>query len=459
MGRPNKPGYNEEKELWRFTYNKVQRYICKGVPPTLKPLFDGVPRKVWDEMERVIREIDNQAAAARDPTLFGLSQEFLSWTSSEIQAGRLEASKYVTRRSHIQHLMDGFPNEKILARLVTGDMADEFFDWFRGYKLPRTGNVPSPYYVHEMGKTLRAMLRWGAKIVKDREPARLIPSDPLAGYSYPPQPGAVRGYVEGEVIRRFLRWAWGRARWADMDRRSDPASRMPSMKPEGDQSANLKRRFDRIYILMLRFERLTGCRPGEACGLRWDEITPAIPPAGEAWHPKMVEVTEERRKTRKQTDRKRKIHLSEPVARLLRALERLPGRNSDFVFPHMRGRGASSRGWKNPLAGEPWPSGSAASKKLTAWRRDAILDGVRGVKDAGPTRLVAYANRHALASEGSSLGFSDEQIAELLGNTPEVMRKVYAHSVDDMAADTNKRLAELRREIGRKRREADGKSG
>lgn len=51
------------------------------------------------------------------------------------------------------------------------------------------------------------MLRWAARLEKDREPPRLLATNPLADYKFLLQPGAVRGYVPGEVVRRFLRWS------------------------------------------------------------------------------------------------------------------------------------------------------------------------------------------------------------------------------------------------------------
>ena len=151
----------------------------------------------------------------------------------------------------------------------------------------------------------------------------------------------------------------------------------------------------------------------------------------------------------------------------LRAIESLEGRSDRFVFPHILGRGADARGFIDPVAGEPWSSGSIASIKLRKLREAAIEERAKkvaeipssqflaGLESVGPTKLVAYANRHAYASEGSSLGFSDEQIAEQLGNTPNVFRRVYAHTVDDAAARRAQQIAEGRRS-GVRRSESRG---
>lgn len=465
MPRPNRPGYFADRKVWRFMLHGKRVYICKGIPPGEKPQRDGIPRRVWDEMDRRIRAAEEASVAGpAELTLYWLVQGYLSWVEAEVAAGRTAPSRYVNQRLHLNILLEHSGLRDVLAGSIPVDAVEDFFARLRAVVSERTGQSFQPYYIHCIGKTLRGMLRWAARPVPGRNPVRLIRADPLAGYAYPKQPGAVRGYVEGATVRRFLRWAWAASRWAGVARPVDPATGKPALKPAGVSAGNLKRRFDRIHVLMLRFERLTGCRPGEACGLAWAEISPPPPPrvpgADPArWEPRTITVAPDRVKTRKQTDRARKIHITPPVARLLRAIERLPRRHPEFVFTHMRGTRSAGRGHLDPVAGEPWESGSAASKKVTAWRRQAIAAGVEGIEDAGPRKLVPYSNRHALASEGSSLGFTDEQIAEQLGNTPEVLRRVYAHSVDDVAADTARQLGERRREINRKRRERGPAAG
>ena len=203
--------------------------------------------------------------------------------------------------------------------------------------------------------------------------------------------------------------------------------------------------------------------------MEWSEISPLPLTRNDAhrWEPKIITIKPEKVKTRKQTSRARKIHVTTSVARILRAIESLEGRSDRFVFPHILGRGADARGFIDPVAGEPWSSGSIASIKLRKLREAAIEERAKkvaeipssqflaGLESVGPTKLVAYANRHAYASEGSSLGFSDEQIAEQLGNTPNVFRRVYAHTVDDAAARRAQQIAEGRRS-GVRRSESRG---
>ncbi|WP_435005118.1 tyrosine-type recombinase/integrase [Tundrisphaera lichenicola] len=449
MARPHKPSYFAARGSWRFTLNGRQRYICKGVLPDQKPARDGIPRVVWEEMDKLIRESEGRASAGSDPTVFWLVQTYLEWLENEASLGKITRSHYLRRCDLLRYLTDYLGGADIRPAGLSPEWADDFVGWLRSGRHKGGSGLLSAHYVHDVGAAVRAMLRWASRPVSGRVPARLIPSNPLEGYGWPRQPGAVRGYVEAATVRGFLRWAWGRARWESNDRGGPGGARVSgpggSLRPSASTVLSLKRRFDRIFVLLLRFQRLTGCRPGEASGLRWDEISPA-PKAGVRWEPQVITIRPDRVKTRHQTDRARKIYVTDPVARLLRALERLPGRHPEVVFPHMRGTGAAARGELDPLAGEPWPSGSAASAKLHALRKAAIEAGVSGVEATGPTKLVAYANRHGYASEGASLGFSDEQIAEQLGNSAEVLRKVYAHTIED-------RAAERAREITRRRRE------
>jgi integrase len=466
MGRPNKPGYFADRSCWRAMVHGKRKYFCKGIPPDQKPQREGIPRVVWDEMDKLVDLAEARSTAGNDPTVYWLIQQYLEWLEAEVLVGRLENKQHLNAVCHTNLLLALSGKGSKRAKVLTTDDLDEFFARLRVEPLERTGGVPSGHYLHNVGKTVRHLMNWAARPIAGRVPARLVYPNPVDGYKFPGQPGAVRGYVEAQVVRRFLRWAWGVARWEDNTRRYSRARGVPRARPEFDPAtrlkppdhllACLKRRFDRLYLLMLRFQRLTGCRPGEACLLEWAEIAPPPPAAGLAWEPMVITVRPEKVKTRKMTTRARKIHVTPPVARLLRVIHRLPGHHPVYVFTHMRGPGADARGQVDPLAGEPWPDGSSASAKLTKLRDRAVALGLEGLERLGPRKLVAYANRHGYASEGSSLGFSDEQIAEQLGNTPEVMRRVYAHSVDEAAAQRAGEIAEKRRRVVRRGGRGDG---
>jgi integrase len=461
MPRPNRPSWHKHSGRFRCRINGKAVYFPKSIAKDDKPQIGGVPRAAWDYLTEYLKREEGVATGHVEPTVYWLCQAYLKWSEEELAAGKVSPKQDLNRQAHLRLFVEhsGLADRKV--RSLTPEAMDEFFARFRVVRLGKTGAIPSAYYVHNVGKTVRSMLRWAARPVSGRVPSRLVHPDPLDGYRYPGQPGAVRGYVEGAVVRRFLRWAWGAARWEDNARRVSrkvppPASRPGGLKPPERTLGSLKRRFDRVFLLMLRFQRLTGCRPGEACGLEWSEVAPP-PPADRSarWEPRTITIRPEKVKTRKQTTRARKIHVTPAVARLLRAIERLPGRHDLYVFTHMRGSGAEARGYHSPEAGEPWPDGSAASAKVATLRKRAIAAGVEGVEAVGPRKLIAYANRHAYASEGSSLGFTDEQVAEQLGNTPEVLRRVYSHTIDQAAEARAHEIAERRRGGGKRK----GKGG
>lgn len=344
----------------------------------------------------------HRSTAGTDPTVYWLALAYLKWAEGERDAGRLTPEQWKGQRSRLALLLAWPEVKETKARLLTVDTLAEFFAAVRDGRLTgKGGRRYSTSYLAGVGRTVRTVFRWGARPVPGRVPTRYLPANPLDGMKFPRAPGAVRGYVEGATVRRFLRWAWARAR-----------------KGKGNA-----RRFDRVFLLMLWFQRLTGCRPGEACRLRWDH-----------WDRAAGTITLTEHKAKAKTGKDRTIYVTTPVLRLLAALDRLPGRHAEFVFTHRRGVGAIARGHLESLAGEPWPSGSAASGKVRRLRDAAIAAKVTGVEGVGPKRLVAYVNRHGYASEAVSKGLSIEHTAELLGNTAAVTASVYTHSIKVAAA-------------------------
>lgn len=270
----------------------------------------------------------------------------------------------------------------------------------------------SPNYVRSLVRALRAAYRWGARDVAGREPARVLAADPLAGYVAPKVPAPPDRYVDGPVVRRFVRWAWARAR--------------------AGGPKDLTRRFERLFLLMFRFGTLTGVRPKEACRLKWSHLDRAnhiaVFPGKATW----------------KTGKMRIVDLTPPVWRILRAVERLEGHHPEFVFTHMRGKDAGTRGEGSAEAGEPWPDGSASSKKLRKLLLDAIDAGVAGLDKVGPKRIVQYTNRHNLASRALMGGMTASETAEILGNTADVVAKYYGHIQREHTARRANELAARR---------------
>lgn len=411
MPRPNKPHWHAPRSRWRTRIDGKYHYFPRTIGRHDKPLVAQIPQAAWDHMNALLRMREGQGVSDAEQTVGWLAELYLQWCEGERDAGRLSPGQYdghVTRVGKFvafPHGDGGGTAGAVRARDIPPELLDDFFDAMRdaGY---------SDHYVANLGKSVRAMFNWSSRRVKDRTPPKILATNPVSGYQFPRSPGAVRGYVDGQVVRRFIRWAWGRSRRVE-----------PHL---------LSRRFNRLYLLMVWFQRLTGCRPGEACGLQWADVD---------WDAGRIVIPKERHKTGKKTNRDRIIHLTPPVVRLLRVIERLPGRHAAYVFTHKRGNHAVDRGQGDSLAGEPWPSGSAAADKITNWRRQAIAEGVRGVQDVGPKKFVAYVNRHAYVSDAVSSGLTHEQTANLVGNTAAVVATTYAHAIEQKDAERARALA------------------
>jgi integrase len=368
----------------------------------------GIPQKAWDYLNTLLKAHEGRASAGTDPNVFWLVELYLQWCEKARDDGELSAGQYDGHVTHLgkfrSHEIDGIPIGDVKARELQPEALDDFFEAMRAAKY-------SGHYVANLGKSVRAMFNWATRRVKGRTPPRILAVNPAAGYQFPRPPGAVRGYLDGQVARRFIRWKWAQVR---------------ALRPE-----LLSRRFDRLFLLMIWFQRLTGCRPGEACDLRWADID---------WDSGKIVIPKDRQKTGKKTGKDRIIHLTPPVERLLRRIEKLKGRHSVWVFTHRRGNNAVDRKQENAVAGEPWPSGSAASAKVRAWRNEAIEAKVKGVQGVGPTKLVAYLHRHAYVSDAISQGLTHEQTANLVGNTREVTERVYAHAIEEQDAERARAL-------------------
>lgn len=384
-------------------------------------------REAWRWLEKSLAERAAKRVRTVDVSVFWLCQLYLQDAESRVREGhdspesddgRISPHNYRCKVSNLTLAWETPPapgdepiRDRPASSIGAADLDGMVAAWRRaGY---------SPGYVRTLVRTLRTVYRWGARDVAGREPSRLLESDPLAGYVAPKVPRPPDRFVESATVRRFLRWAWARARLS------------PSHKAAA-------RKFDRIFLLGFRVAMLTGVRPGEAFRLRWAAIdwgkAVAVFPGKATW----------------KTGRKRVVELTPPVLRILRALERLPGRHPEFVFTHMRGKGAESRGELDRRAGEPWADGSAPGKKLRKLRLEAIAAGVEGLERVGPKRLVMYTHRHNYASRALMAGLTTSEAAELLGNTAAVVESTYGHIQREHTARRARELAARRGQNGRR---------
>ena len=147
----------------------------------------------------------------------------------------------------------------------------------------------------------------------------------------------------------------------------------------------------------LDFMHVTGCRPGEASMMERRHVNLAN---------REVRFRIGEDKTSGKTGRPRVIHLNETATPILADL--LASGATGPLFKSSQGR--------------PWNEHSinCAVRKI---RQRAGLDG----------RVVAYALRHHWATDALARGIPLATVAEMMGNSPEMVAKVYSHLSDKKA--------------------------
>jgi integrase len=409
MPRQNRPQRHEARLCWKFTFARKTVYFGRDIPTNERPQIDGIPARAWEWMNDYIRRKAAAELDPEDPTVLAIGQFYLQWAEGEVTAGRMSPANY---RGHATHLAKfwgfSFTGDRKARELTTEDL--RLFCRVLSETPTERQRVHSPQYIANVCKSIQAAFNWAARNIPDRTPPRLLAENPLKGYRPAPIPVQER-YLATGVARRFLRWAWRR----------------------GKLQGGTFGRFDRLTVLMLQFLRLTGARPGEACVLQWPDIR---------WDEEVAIIPPERHKTGKRTGKPRVIHVTPPVARILRAIERLEGHHPVYVFTHKLGRGSAGRGGVSS-EGEPWNSVTLASKVRT-WRHEAIAAGLP-IEARGEKRFVAYILRHSYATDAIQSGLTHAETAELIGNTAQVTEQRYVHPQRKHSASKARQAIKLRR--------------
>ena len=253
------------------------------------------------------------------------------------------------------------------------------------------------------------MLNWAARPRDDRAIERLIPVNPIAGYELPKADYQGDRYAPAEEVNAFLGW---------IDRRAAALTGKLA-------------RFERLTVHLIRFVAETGCRPGEACTLRWEHFDPAQRAA-------ILPLREH--KTGRKTGRPRLILLSPALVALLEEIRADPERHPTHVFTHGCGHLATQTEERR-RQGDPWNS-NALSRKVKELRREAIKAGILR-EDSGLKRLHLYRLRHTRITNALEKGANIVDVAALSGNSVKVIESTYLHHQIDHLRDVADRLAGL----------------
>lgn len=402
MPRQHKPQYHAARSCWKFTTGGKTIYFGHEIPRGDRPQDRGIPVRAWKAMNAILEARAPRPVSSVDPTVFALVELYLQWAAREVDEGRMATANYKAHRTHLSKFWEfrGYGDRRA-AELEVSDL--EAF-------AQAAAEVHSPHYVANLCRSVQACYNWAVRPVAGRTPARILPANPVKGYKPPAVPVDDR-YVQGSLVRRFFRWAWSRAK----------------------RKTELRSRSDRMTLLLIRFLFLTGARPGEVCGLRWDEVR---------WDEGLVVIPPARHKTGKKTGKPREIVVTDAAARILRAVQRLPNHHPEYVFTHRVGKGGRRRE-ASSLEGEPWNS-VALSAKVRKWRAEAVADGIP-LEEKGAGRFVAYILRHTYATDAIQSGLSYAETAELIGNTSQVTESRYTHIRRSHAAKRARHVAERRR--------------
>jgi integrase len=240
----------------------------------------------------------------------------------------------------------------------------------------------SDAYRRELASAVKAVTRWASR---SRGGSRsLLASDPLERTSLPRAVAApAERYAGRDEAAAWLRWLW--------------------------------RRGLREPALLQRCLVHTGARPSELVRATWGDVKL-----------ESGTITLSRWKAARKTGRPRRVYLP---SRLIRSLRRRAGQPDGLI-------------WRTPR-GLAW-SGSNLATYTARLRAAAIADGIPVLAD-GPDRLVNYRWRHTAATSLLQDGVPIATVAELLGTSPAMIARTYAHILSDHLSAAAETLARRRR--------------
>ena len=160
-------------------------------------------------------------------------------------------------------------------------------------------------------------------------------------------------------------------------------------------------RYYAYYADFVEFLLSTGCRPGEACALRWEHVTDdhKLVWIGEAYSRGELAATK--------TNEARFLKMTSRLSELLRSRRSPTAQPSDLVFPACEGGYIDDHNFRN-----------------RAWKR--ILDGL-DIDYRKP-----YTMRHTFASGALESGLSPATVASLTGHSIRTLYEHYAGNVNGL---------------------------
>ncbi|GAB4230711.1 MAG: hypothetical protein Kow00121_59440 [Elainellaceae cyanobacterium] len=155
------------------------------------------------------------------------------------------------------------------------------------------------------------------------------------------------------------------------------------------------------FSAFTRFLFLTGCRPGEAIALRWQNVTDSIICFCESF--------DSQYRIRKPTKTTENRHF--PIYDGLKELLDAQSKETELVFPNTVGREISL----NMFTTKVWKGYERYTGVMQELLEEGLVDRYR----------VPYAARSTFITRAIESGLSISQVAKLVGNTPKILLKHY----------------------------------
>ncbi|MDR3637900.1 MAG: tyrosine-type recombinase/integrase [Isosphaeraceae bacterium] len=281
-----------------------------------------------------------------------------------------------------------------------------------------------PNYLAKLAGVVQAMLNWSADPQPDRTPERLLlAGNPLAGMAAPSVPDSPERFAEIKMIADFLQ-VWRKVAAAkDRHRRAGHC--------------------ERLTILLMRCLVQTGARPHEFFRAQWADIEwEAGRTRGSNLVFGKIVLPPERWKAGRKTGKSRTVYLTPRLTSALRRESHHPDRHATHIFCHVRRRALKAGEVEVSPGLDVWNISALGRRvrEIRRWSEEAKLP------DEGPNRVVGYLFRHTTASRALMKGLDPVTVAALLGTSPTMLKKHYAHLLDSHLAEAAQSLAAARRD-------------
>jgi integrase len=393
MGRRAQGWFDDKRGVWYARLGEISQATGKPRKIVLKD-EQGRPIEKGDTKGRdaAIRRQVEARDRPKGRTVAEVIRAYLAWHAEQKSAPATIKTHWMHLKRFGDFVHDGVRYaDREAASIVPKDLGR--------IKASGKGAIRHTYM------SVLACWRWAARPIEDREPERLIPSNPLVDIIRPKggqRPSEATPWpIALQVLRLATKWA------------REPHK--PFHKTRACRQAKVWALFAIAY---------SGARTAEAVTLEWGDIH---------WDDGVAAIPVGRHKTGRTTGKMRYFPLMPRLIRLLRRIQRGPDRHERYVFAtRWHEKQPCLRGW--------WKSIREDIKPYLA-ARGVVL----------PERWRPYWLRHRFATDASRK-VGKEKASKAMGHSPQVMDAVYDHVEAERVREVGRAVENLRRDRDRSNR-------